>query len=500
MKEFFLNKNYKLIFLSIFLIELLSFYGYLFSDINQIVFILICLIFAVFSFVDLKYGILILLTELFIGSKGYLFYFDCDGTVISIRIALWIIILSIWLTKKINEFVKTKKIEINFKKSSFYYLFLLLFAFIVFGLINGAWQKNSFSDIFLDFNNWLYFLIIFPLYDLLKNKKALKDILSCLFISSIWLSFKSLFLFFIFSHNINLIKEFYGWIRNTGVGEITLMKDNFYRVFIQSQSFILISFFSTFFWLDNFNKKENDKKNILILFLVNVLFFSVIFLSWSRSFWVGLICGFFCYFILKIFVYKQNIKKVFYSIFLFILIFLSSSLLIVSLLKFPYPDQKMNIDASGALLDRISNTQEAGASSRWVLFKELKESIKDNFILGRGFGASISYKSSDPRIVESTVDGQYTTYAFEWGWLDIWLKLSLFGLLVYVFLFIKIVILFFKQKTFNLEVENKIIAPLIIGLIVLMAINIFTPYYNHPLGIGYLMIVSFAMDYFRLKI
>ena len=54
--------------------------------------------------------------------------------------------------------------------------------------------------------------------------------------------------------------------------------------------------------------------------------------------------------------------------------------------------------------------------------------------MGRGFGATVTYQTRDPRILADNGSGEYTTYAFEWGWLDIWLKLGIFGLAAYFLL------------------------------------------------------------------
>jgi hypothetical protein len=37
------------------------------------------------------------------------------------------------------------------------------------------------------------------------------------------------------------------------------------------------------------------------------------------------------------------------------------------------------------------------------------------------------------------------------------------------------------------------------GLIVLMAVNIFSPYINHPLGIGYIILAAAMMEDIKIK-
>ena len=104
-------------------------------------------------------------------------------------------------------------------------------------------------------------------------------------------------------------------------------------------------------------------------------------------------------------------------------------------------------------------------------------------------------KTSDPRIVASNATGKYTTYALEWGWLDIWLKLGLFGFLAYLLLIGKILKsgFMFLENSEDAKKRN-ITLGLVIGLIVIMCVNIFTPYLNHPLGIAYLIFMSVIID------
>ena len=114
MQNFF-DKRFRLIFLFIILAEIISFAGYLFPAINVSAFFVISLLTLILSLYRLEYGLAILLIELFIGSKGYLFYFASNGLTISLRIALWLIIISVWLGQTINSWIKNKKLEIKLK-------------------------------------------------------------------------------------------------------------------------------------------------------------------------------------------------------------------------------------------------------------------------------------------------------------------------------------------------------------------------------------------------
>ncbi|MBL7058636.1 O-antigen ligase family protein [Patescibacteria group bacterium] len=523
----------------IFLFEIFSFYGFLLPNFRNAAFFIIAILVLILSLIRLEYGIYVLLAELFIGSQGYLFYYEIDGFKISIRITLWLIVIGAWLIHvfklyenhryipnifkkkirvkffekirdKLNNFVeipldkrqnKTKFINNNnkalpcfyFLKSDFFPYYLALFIFVTWGVINGFLNQNSFNNIFFDINGWLYFLLIFPVYAAFDKKEFDLYVIYKIFLASIiWLSIKTFFLLFIFSHNMtSIISEVYKWVRVTGVGEITQMNDSFYRIFFQSHIYILIGFF-IFLTLASKNSRFKIQNLSIMCCLL-----SVILISFSRSFWVGLIVGIFLYFCFI--VWSQGFKKLIHAFGLLLITFILSACLIVGIVKFPYPSPFGNFNAAQIFGERATKiTGEAAVSSRWELLPKLGEQILKNPFLGQGFGATVTYKTSDPRVLESNATGYYTAYAFEWGWLDVWLKIGLFGFLAYLFLIGKILKSGFELlekskyiKTFHCNVS---IIGLLIGLVVIMCVNVFTPYLNHPLGIGYLILVSVIVD------
>lgn len=496
MKNFF-NYQFNLIFLLIILVELISFAGHLFPLVNAIAFFVLTILILIISFYKLEYGLAILLAELFIGSKGYLFYFTFDGTIISWRIALWLIIVSVWLGKTIVAWIKNKKLSITFCKSSFFSYFIILFIFIALGVINGLIKHNQLDNLFFDFNAWLYFLLIFPIYEILQQEKNIQ-LISRVFVASVtWLGIETLLLLFAFSHNLTVaLFELYGWIRNTGVGEITLIQDGFFRIFFQSHIFVLAEFFFASMILAKLiaSKSLQNLKLFIINFLLLVLSLTTILISFSRSFWLGLAVGALICWLVWLFIIKINFKQFLLVNCWWLLSTVASVILIIAIVKFPYPAPTGNFDTVNLFSDRVSQfAEEAGASSRWALLPELWIKITKTPFLGQGFGAEVTYQSKDPRVLELNPSGEYTTYAFEWGWLDIWLKLGFFGLLAYIAIIIKISTVAYKLSQHK---QNWFIFSLIIGLLVIAIVSLSSPYFNHPLGIGYLILIVALTDYF----
>jgi len=497
MPNLFKDKIFANTLLLIILAELLSFLGYYFSAVNTFVFFATLILVLIISLYKLEYGLYILLTELLIGSFGYLFYFDLNGAQISLRLGLWLVVMSVWLAKIILEWLKTKQLNFTWLKSRRNAPFIILLIFIGYGLLNGRLNGNSLSNIFFDANNWFYFLLIFPLMAVWPKSDQLKVIKPIFLAAITYLSAKTVFLAYIFTHNFSgLDLEIYSWMRADRLGEITQAAAGFSRVFMQSQIFILIGFFILLIYLLKIIREKTDRyygwQNLTKYLGLLALFLSAIIISFSRSFWLGLAAGGAFVWLIALFKLKIKFKQfIFYnSIILFSIII--SLILTLAVVKFPYPSAYGGFNPADLLSQRATQiTGEAGASSRWQLLTPLWQKITVKPLLGQGFGATVTYKTDDPRVLSTSPDGLYTTYAFEWGWLDVWLKLGLFGLLSYlVWLFMLI-----KQ---GLKINSFISLALATGLVVLMAVNISSPYINHPLGIGYAIITLAILEKLKM--
>jgi O-antigen ligase len=161
-----------------------------------------------------------------------------------------------------------------------------------------------------------------------------------------------------------------------------------------------------------------------------------------------------------------------------VLIFVVSIGLIYVIVSLPSWSQGK---AFGALIERrITEFREPAASSRMNQLGPLFKKITKHPILGSGFGTAVRYQSEDPRILEEYPDGWISTYAFEWGWLDIWLKIGLVGLGIYLLLLSKIWRAGWRRGEIGL----------LMGMVAIAVTSITSPYLNHPLGIGYIILIS----------
>jgi O-antigen ligase len=467
--------------------ELLSYFTWSLTLVNQLIFAGLFLMVLLLSIYRLEYGLLIVLGELFIGSMGHLFYFNVGGYQIPIRIALWGAVMLVFTVKFIGRLINQGKASDYYQKiKNFAYLkyFALLFLFILIGLINGLLRGQAFSHIFNDFNAWLYLLLLFPLIIIYGSKetRALNILKNLFLASALWLSLKTLFLLFVFTHNLGIAPDIYLWLRKTLSGEMTMTLTSWPRIFIQGQIYSGIAWFlALWFSLTSFKFKQFFKKQNLLLLLTGACFFSSILISFSRSFWVGLAMTLLISLILigRFYSFSLMAKT-------FVWVILSGFfgfLLIYLITIFPYPSPGQ---FKADFLDRISNQNEAAVSSRWSLLPVLIKEIGREPFFGQGYGATITYLSRDPRVLANNPSGEYTTYAFEWGYLDMWLKLGILGLAAYLLLIVKIII----AGTRRSNKDNYLFLGLISGLLFLAITNVFTPYLNHPLGLGFLLLAS----------
>jgi O-antigen ligase len=214
-----------------------------------------------------------------------------------------------------------------------------------------------------------------------------------------------------------------------------------------------------------------------------------IIISFSRSFWVGAIAAFIMLFGYLIFIYKPGFKTIGKIIGISAGSLILSILLVIVIANFPIPKPSSELSAKLIGARFLTFFGEAGVSSRWNELPPLLDKIKQSPIFGTGFGTTITFKSEDPRIKnEQNPEGWHTTYTFEWGYLDTITEIGILGLLVYLAFIIQIAYMGLKMLKNN--EYGLVSAGLLLGLVALLATHMFSPYLNHPLGIGYLMLCA----------
>lgn len=475
------GKYFKFSFVIFIIFDGLSFLAYQNNFTHIVLFLLLALIVLIAAWYKLEYGLYIMLGELFIGSQGHLLSLDTPILNFSLRMVIFLMVILIWLGKILSG----RELDFFSRKNKFLIIYCLLFIAILAGALNGL-LNNSWNNAFFDLNGWIFFLAAPIFFSIINSEKIVKNILAILFSAVCFISVKTLIVLVVFAHpGLVNISIFYNWLRDSRMGEITYVIGSFYRIFFQAQIYALIGFFISFVLLLQKDKLLLLKPTVYFLRLTVLLSSTALIACLSRSFWVGWLGGFFILLGALAYKYQYGIAKIFKIV---------VAVIIVAVLEIGFLYVITNNLSNNLIKNRLENvTEEAAGMSRLSQFKPLWSSVSRHWLLGAGFGKTVTYYSRDPRILAKSPTGYYETYAFEWGYLDIWLKIGFFGLMIYLFLYYAVV----KEGLKILAKQSQVvILAFLISLISLLITSIFSPYLNHPLGIGFLLLLSAYINYY----
>ncbi len=459
------SKKILIIVLLFFIFQLLSFLAYLWPNISSAIFFLIVFIAIGLAWYKIEYGFLVLVFEFFSGHGGHLFEFSG----ISLRLTLFMIVMFIWLIRKIagqkQWFVSLKKI------SPFYILFLLLLFFILFGLGRGLVNNNPVLAI-KDFINYSYFLLIFPLVDILRTRRTFHQISTIAQAATIGIAFLTIIVLILFAANLVEVHNiFYWWWRGVVIGKATFAGNNFFRIVTPAHLLILPLFLVYLSLLAGRGKgKAGIKKQKKIVWLA-VLASLAILINFSRAYLLGLLAG-------LIFLARGLNWRRWLAFSLVVVVILAAEFVLI-----------YAIVSGGQVLASlkflgfraetvVSPEEELSSSTRLAILPRLKEKIIQQPILGTGLGTTVSY-------LDPLTNQPKTTFHLDWGYLEIWLELGLLGLLSYL----SILFFIFYQGWRKITVlagnvlKKRILIGLLAGLISIAVATLTGPFLFHPLGI-----------------
>ena len=418
----------------------------------------------VLSWKNLEWGIYILFAELFFGSRGHLLEYDLGFVGLSLRLVIFFAVFMAWLLKfSIFNFQFSKQLPKSY---------LLLLFVICFGILNGYLHGNGIGNVFNDANGYLYLLILPAVLSAIKTRQQIDNILEILAAAIIIIALKTLTLFAWFTFGFAGVSTAYEWILRQDFGEITGVVGSASRIFMQSQFWALMGFFIFAFF---------EKKNWLV---IAAAVLSII-MSLSRSFWLGLAAGGLFALVMLLW-HRPASTRLGEAGASFRYVFsLALKILLIAAIEIVALYALVNLGGgkfAEAVASRGGNpVTEAAGNARLLQLPVLFDAIKQSPIIGSGFGKELTFKSYlTAKITKENPEGSITSYAFEWGYLDIMLKIGAVGLLVYAFFVAGIF------KNLELRIEN---LGFLSALVALLILNITTPYLNHPLGIGYLIFV-----------
>jgi O-antigen ligase len=400
-----------------------------------------------------QHALLFLIAEYLLGGVGH--FFELSG--ISLRTLLTVIFLMLYLSLalKHKELLKIPKNIVTIL--SIFFTIIAIAAFV------GYLNHNPLPFIIQDLIPIIFILLILPLYHFWKNEKNkiffLQLILAWLIGSTIW----SMLNFVLFSADLVMLhQDYYNWLRDFALAKITASSPYFWRIVFPEQLLLvpLILIISAA-WL----KYKNNF--YLILLLLSGLIFS---LNISRAYILGLLFG------LLILKYK-NAWAGWLKIFIFNVLIIFSLFTVINIASSAGATngwEILGLNFGGITAPKT----EISTQNRIELLAPIINMIKTSPIIGQGLGQSV-------------INEKINTRHFDWGWLEIWVKWGLAGLLFSVFLLI------FLLKNIWRQIKNQALyLGLAAGILAMMLINVTTPALFHVFGILY-FIISASWIYYH---
>jgi len=234
------------------------------------------------SLKSLSYGLFVGFAELFAHAHGHIIFVGEGGEQIGPRMVIFVaVMLAFFMQLAIGRL----KLRLQDPRLM---AFVPLCAAIILGGVIGL-ASNSLTVVLADMNAYFYLAYLLPILCIEWNGLSKRALLQILAGSAVWVMILTLGILFVFSH----VPAFklplaYAFIRDTRSGELTLMVANVFRVFLQSQFYIIIflCLLAPWFWIEGIGKRTR-----LALSFLFMLGGATVLISLSRSFWVGLMAA-----------------------------------------------------------------------------------------------------------------------------------------------------------------------------------------------------------------
>lgn len=391
-------------------------------------------------------GWYVILLEIILGGAGG--YLKIFGT--SLRTCLLIGSMAIYFGQKIykekNNFFKQLKTE-------HYLIFILLLSAIA-AAACGIYHAHARAGVVSDLIPYFFLLYYFPLSELWlsENFRELgkRALLTSIFGNAFLILFTQIGLS---THLFVLQDYYYHWYRDVALGKITDLNFNFYRL-VLNEHLLLIPL--ALYCIGDIIKNKATKINLLAL--SSLLF--ILANNLTRIYMVALAVGTLVLFSIKN--WKRWLVVSAASALVFMTIFVTTHTIASR-------GQSFGLEIFGLRLQSITSPQmEDSSLSRLLLLPKILEKIKSAPILGQGLGDTVTVYSP---VFKTNI----TTPHFDWGYLEIWAEMGLYGLLTWMTFVGYLFYLIFKNKN-----EKNISTAILLSFLV---INLTSPALFHVFGI-----------------
>ncbi len=450
----FSNYPTYLLLLDYILLRVFSFYFQPGDWMNTVLTLFFLSITAALIITKRKEGWYFIAFELILGGAGG--FLSAFG--LSLRTLLLISSGLIFIFQKLKHKQLIPLIKEN-KTISIIFGLLVLFAGI--SAVVGFFNRHAINLVFSDAIPYFFLFYYFPLKELLSDNEftifAKKMILAAIIGNALFI----LLTFIGYSSGwLEMFSPYYHWYRDIGLGKITEMGGNFYRLVLNEQ---LLLAPILLYWLYKTIKERITWQNISIL---SALLF-ILGINFTRIYHLAIIFG--CLFLITKINWKKSVAIYFISLSLYLFIFCSTNLIISS-----GKDTGLNL-LLGRAQSVIDPNSENSSLSRMMLLPKIWEKIKTNPVIGNGLGDSLT-------VFSPVFKKEITTPHYDWGYLEI---IGEMGMLGFIF-WLALIYLLFKQTK-----NNRFSLSILTSLLV---INITSPALFHVMGIILILFILTKQD------
>lgn len=452
----------------------LSVLGYFFLP-SLLMLVVLGLFTFVATFRKLEYGLAIAFLELLSNAHGYILFSGIGTVRISARM---IIFLAVFLGWGIALLFRRASVRLQDVR---YVPFLLLALAIMIGGITGLTRRSP-VEVFQDGNAYLYLLYLVPILSVSWDSLKQRVILQMLAAATVFTTAISLFILYAFTHlSQSFLRVMYVYLRDIRFAEMTHIGMGMYRIFEQTQIFAIVF---GLILLERQFRTQNKQDRWLSIGLLSCVFISIL-IGMSRSFLFGLLPALLILTAWLLVGLKPSLRNLFHGIGSIVVSMAIAVAIIYATVIFPFPHTRAAGEyLTGVFGERASGTDVA-VSSRWNLLYPMLDLIKSDPILGNGFGQTVTFITDDPRIRAILPDGSWTTTSMEWGWLELWLKMGILAPLGFLAIFAYVT---YASSSLLRSDKAWIGVWLCSFMTFLYFTHFFSPYLNHPIGIGLILL------------
>jgi len=361
------------------------------------------------------------------------------------------------------------------KKKALVALFVVIAVLIGWGVARG-WWINGLVKMVSDANAYLYFAMLPAFMLAFRKRHDRARLIQTILGATTATAALTLLVFFLFTHATPepILRAVYKWVRDYGLGEITRAPGGFYRVFFQAHIWnFIVCLMAPALIVRNWKGRR-----AWTLWLAGALSVAVLFVCFSRTLWLSAaiagVVGLVLVSVLK------TLRTHWWKYL--------TALAVICAIGLAWPFLLSRTVGGAALARAGSFGGEAAVDSRMNLLKVMWPAILEHPYLGSGFGKELTYVTRDPRLLAYFPDGNYTTSAFEWGWLDFWLKLGFLAPLAFLLLVVTIGRLAKDRLMAATDDGRSLALALLLALVGISIAHVASPWLNHPLGIGFLLL------------